>query len=327
MRSLRHTFEFIQSTAEDLNALTSVREGEVKLGEMLKAGFSPALSPKYIVLGISEDLGPQANGGFPGSVTAYGAFLKRFLNVQSNRFLTGDSIGILGEIRSLTDFQGLAQAREAVQELDDFVVEVLRPYVAGGSIPIVIGGGHNNAYPLIKTASLVWGQPVSAINFDPHADFRPLEGRHSGNPFSYAFHEGLLDFYAVLGLHQSYNSRFILEELEKHQMLFSCFDDYLSGAAVFEQDLNVFAQRIHQKPFGLELDMDSIAFMLSSAFSPSGMLLEQARQYVLKMAHSANAKYFHLPEAAPKTPQEEAIVGKALAYLVTDFIKANSELK
>jgi arginase family enzyme len=31
---------------------------------------------------------------------------------------------------------------------------------------------------------------VNAINFDAHSDFRILEGRHSGNGFSYAYEEG-----------------------------------------------------------------------------------------------------------------------------------------
>jgi formiminoglutamase len=33
---------------------------------------------------------------------------------------------------------------------------------------------------------------VNAINFDAHSDFRILEGRHSGNGFSYAYEEGFL---------------------------------------------------------------------------------------------------------------------------------------
>ncbi len=320
MNSQQNTFKFTHFTREKINSLTSSRQGETKLGETISSDPSKA---KYLILGISEDIGPQSNGGFPGSTTAFSAFLKRFLNIQSNQFLSGQSIAILGEITALASFESMEQGRSAVAELDEFVVSILKPYVEKGMIPIVIGGGHNNAYPLIKTVSQTLNQPIRVVNFDPHADFRPLEGRHSGNPFSYAFHDGFMDFYAIMGLHQSYNSQFILDELVKHQMLCSFFDDYLVGKAGFEQDLEAFASRIQSAPFGIELDMDSIAYMPSSAFSPSGMTLEQARQYVLKMAQSPNAKYFHLPEAAPKNPEEEAVVGKALAYLVTDFIKTN----
>jgi formiminoglutamase len=57
--------------------------------------------------------------------------------------------------------------------------------------PIIIGGGHNNSYGNIKGTALQ-RKPVNAINFDAHSDFRILEGRHSGNGFSYAYEEAFL---------------------------------------------------------------------------------------------------------------------------------------
>lgn len=325
MKSSNNAFELNLISVEMLGNLVAVREGETKAGQKMKASESLAdAEVKYVVLGISEDIGPQSNGGFPGSDTAFSCFVKRFVNVQSNAFFSGDSVGIIGEIKSLIKYENAEQGRKAVAELDDFVVQVLTPYVESGLIPIVIGGGHNNAFPLIKTVSQALEKSIGVINFDPHADFRPLEGRHSGNPFSYAFHETFMDFYAVFGLHQNYNSQFILDELAKNEMLFSFQDDYLSGVADFQEDLEHFFEIISQKTYGMELDMDSIAYMPSSAFSPSGMTLEQARKYVIKLASSTEVAYFHLPEAAPKNSQEEAVVGKALTYLVTDFIKSNS---
>jgi formiminoglutamase len=44
---------------------------------------------------------------------------------------------------------------------------------------------------------------VNAINFDAHSD-RILEGRHSGNGFSYAYEEGFLKKYFIFGLHEIY---------------------------------------------------------------------------------------------------------------------------
>jgi formiminoglutamase len=70
--------------------------------------------------------------------------------------------------------------------------------------PII--GGHNNSYGNIKGTALAKGKPVNAINFDAHSDFRILEGRHSGNGFSYAYEEGFLKkFY--FGLHENYTSK------------------------------------------------------------------------------------------------------------------------
>ncbi len=68
-------------------------------------------------------------------------------------------------------------------------------------------------------------------------------------------------------------------------------------------------------------DMDVIRHMPSSAFSPSGMVLEDARAYLRKvMASPRHVHYVHLPEAAPNTPSQGRIVGKALAFLVHDVV-------
>ena len=94
--------------------------------------------------------------------------------------------------------------------------EIVKPYVIKGYIPIVIGGGHNNAYPIIKTISESFNQAIHVFNLDPHADCRALEGRHSGNSFSYAKEHGFIDQYTVFGLHKNYNSEFIYSYLEKN---------------------------------------------------------------------------------------------------------------
>lgn len=72
--------------------------------------------------------------------------------------------------------------------------------------------------------------------------------------------------------------------------------------------------------YGIELDMDCIRFMPSSAFTPSGFSVEQARYFIHAIANLPNCGYLHLPEAAPMDDIEEKITGKTLAYLVWDFI-------
>jgi formiminoglutamase len=47
---------------------------------------------------------------------------------------------------------------------------------------------------------------VNAINFDAHSTFI-LEGRHSGNGFSYAYEEGFLKNILFFGLHENYTSK------------------------------------------------------------------------------------------------------------------------
>ena len=317
-------FKFTPFLQESLLEITTKRVGERKIGEELNTfDRFDNKKVKYFILGISEDIGPQSNGGFSGCTTAFSSFLKRFVNIQSNEFLNGKNTLVLGEITSNVKFENVETGKLLVEELDQFVESIISPYIKLGFIPIVIGGGHNNAFPIIKSVSQVLESAISVINLDPHADFRPLEGRHSGNSFSYAFKQGYMRKYAVMGLHESYNSAFVLDELRRNNFLFSFFDEYLENKADFKIDLTIFYNAVQNDYFGLELDLDSIAFMPSSAFSPSGFTIEEARKYILMMSKSANVQYLHLPEAAPKNDREEAIVGKTLAYLVSDFIKMN----
>ena len=77
------------------------------------------------------------------------------LNTQSNGFLQGEEILVLGhfEIEEPAD-QSITSLRKKVSEIDELVCPLIEKIIAAGKIPIVIGGGHNNAYPIIKAAYL-----------------------------------------------------------------------------------------------------------------------------------------------------------------------------
>ena len=77
-----------------------------------------------------------------------------------------------------------------MKKIDKEVSHVICNIIKQAKIPIIIGGGHNNSYGNIKGLALSKGKPVNAINFDAHTDFRIMEGRHSGNGFTYAFEDG-----------------------------------------------------------------------------------------------------------------------------------------
>ncbi len=327
MKSEFQYFELIKFDEQSILSKLSKRDGETKLGEKIMFDFSDS-SCKYVVLGISEDIGPQANFGFGGSDKAFSSFLPRFLNVQSNRFLSGQEICLYGEIKQTNPFYDIDEARTRIEVLDNFVQSIAEPIIAAGKILIVIGGGHNNAYPLIKSVFGVTNEAIDVFNLDPHSDCRALEGRHSGNPFSYAVANGYLKNYTVLGLHQQYNSESLLNYLDQHSFSYSFYEDYLDGTRDFKSNLqSICSQADSDRSRGIELDMDSIVNMPSSAYTPSGFSVAEARIYMRTLAKLNNIAYIHLPEGAPRNENEEKIVGKTLVYLVVDFIKVNNSRK
>jgi formiminoglutamase len=323
---MKSNFTFSKYSKTSIDRFLSIRDGETKIGQTCQFDYSNNDS-KYVILGISEDIGPQSNLGFSGSDNAFKSFISRFVNMQDNRFLRGNSVCILGEIKSNDLFESIETGRKLISELDEFVKSIIEPIIQLGKIPIVIGGGHNNAFPLIWASSLAKNESINVINLDPHADCRALEGRHSGNPFSYAKHNQYLDHYSVLGLHQQYNNETMYEYLEANNFNFTFFEDYLFNNRSLTQDIEHFAHVSFNKSIGVELDLDTIAFMPSSAFTPSGFTVNDARKYIHTIAKHKNISYLHLPEGAPSTLKEEKVVGKTLAYLVSDFIKQNTNFQ
>ena len=156
MNSVNNNFSFVPTTRDSILSYVSLRDGEVKLGEKV-AVYSDLenFTGKYVVLGVKEDVGPRANLGLSGSDAGYACFLKRFLNMQSNSFLSGEEVLLLGEVIVNTEITELDVLRKCVTELDDLLVSLLVPIYEKELIPILIGGGHNNAYPLIKAFSMV----------------------------------------------------------------------------------------------------------------------------------------------------------------------------
>ena len=196
-------------------------------------------------------------------------------------------------------------------------------------IPIIIGGGHNNAYGNIKGLALAKGKPVNAINFDAHTDFRILEGRHSGNGFSYAFEDGFLKKYFVFGLHENFVSKSVFNTLKEltTRVKFVTYEELeVKREKIFETELEEALEFIKNEPFGVELDLDAIPGIPSSAMTLSGLSVDKARNYIYFMGKHANASYLHICEGAPELDDSKNnhLTGKLIAAMITDFMKAKA---
>jgi formiminoglutamase len=331
-------------TQKDIKSITRIRNQETKLGEKVETiidfpeGLTKSKS-KFVLLGLPEDIGVRANYGRGGAHTAWKPALENILNIQSNQFFTGESLLVLGHIdfdqlmhqslhlnnKSEKDVQ---QLRKMVELIDEVVFEVTKEIIAAGKIPIIIGGGHNNSYPLIKAASTNHvTKQINVLNCDPHTDFRPNEGRHSGNGFSCAFEEGYLNKYAVFGIHESYNTHDVLKRFQElsGQLQYVTFEDlFIAQSTSSENALEELVQFCNSESCGLEIDLDAITNVPTSAKTSSGISPVQARQFVYYATKQLQPIYFHIAEGAPILAHIKADnkTGKLIAYLVADFIKA-----
>lgn len=316
-------------TPSDISAVTNRREGELKIGERVQ--FTSSLDElaqskaQFVLIGIPEDIGVRANYGVAGAGSTWPAALKALLNIQSTPFFNGDEILALGHFEfSAPVAPGIATLQLKVAEIDAAVFPVIQKIVAAGKTPIVIGGGHNNAYPIIKGVSLALEGPIDVVNIDAHADLRPTNGRHSGNGFSYAINDGYLTRYGIFGLHQNYNNNSILQTIAENRHIYPVFfDDLLSTDQSILSAWNNLITKTGQTT-GLELDLDCIEHVLSSAMTPSGFSLNEIRRIIL--TSSKKLAYLHICEGAVALidGRQDQSTAKTIAYLVSDFIKSQS---
>lgn len=340
---------------QDVLALTHVRKFETKLGERVKCmpdntSIEDVLKQtdcNYVLFGVPEDIGVKANQGRSGADSAWFPFLSSFLNIQSNDFLTGENILLIGhfdfndlkiliESNAATPDEKLEAYRHAVNAIDEEVENLVKLISQYKKVPIIIGGGHNNAYPAIKGAAkglhkaeLIQLAQINCINLDAHADYRPVEGRHSGNAFRYADEDGFLNKYCIVGLHENYLQQNVLTDIVNNP-----FIDFITYEDIFINEKRNFIQAIaHATGFteetytGIELDIDIIEKALSSAVTPSGISSLHARQYLNFVATDAKVAYLHISEGATRSDDDivDSTTGKLIGYLVTDFIKAHSQ--
>ena len=339
-------------TKQDILSLTRLRRFETKLGERLQVVKQTATietsvsesSAKFVIIGVPEDIGVKANLGIGGADSAWVSFLHAFLNIQSNDFLEGNDILLLGhfdfsELAGLIDNNAqsydekIEAYRHAVNTIDDEVEHLVKIITQYKKIPVVIGGGHNNSYPCIKGAAkglfkagVLQLAQINAINLDAHADYRPAEGRHSGNGFRYADEDGYLEKYCVVGLHENYLPQNVWMDIVNDPFL-----DVITFEDIFLHEKRSFMQAVaHATGFtedtwcGIELDIDSIEHSLSSASTPVGISPVHARQYISFAAADSKVAYLHIAEGATHLTdgRRDESTGKLISYLVSDFIKA-----
>ena len=314
----------------------SGRAGETRYGE--KAGFVKDLNElkdskaRYVLFGIPEDIGIRANLGKPGASKAWDACLRSLLNIQANQYTNPENLLLLGEVNCKQFMSKAAnideedpnyhvKLGELVSQMDAIVSAVVARIISAGKIPIIIGGGHNNAYGTINGAFKVLSKPVNVLNIDAHTDLRKTDYRHSGNAFSFARKENILGKYRVFGLHQNYTPDYIFKEIMQspndHFRLFEHLTLKSSESIIkaFREELDFTAQ----EDFGLELDCDAIKDFPSSAQSPTGFPINMVRNFIKITSEEKNIRYLHICEAAPKE-NLNFDVGKALSYFITDFI-------
>ena len=169
-----------------------------RLGDWLR-GSALAEDTRVAILGFPSDEGVRRNSGRPGAAEGPAAIREALFKMTPDARDPEPFIALLERAADLGDvpITGTVEADQA--RLGERVGELL----AAGVVPIVLGGGHETAFGHFL-GYVAAGQRVRALNWDAHADVRPLtDGKaHSGSPFRQMLDHpsGLCTGYTVAGL-------------------------------------------------------------------------------------------------------------------------------
>lgn len=344
----------------DLRTMTSGRAGETRLGELLQTCDSDGQLPKgtrIAILGIPEDIGVRANLGRPGTRRMWRDALQALAHMQGNASIDASRIAVAGAVdvrdiqregkaadRALADARReaalggrraaraaesaatlLGRLRELCAEIDGRVESVIAHIRDSGAVPVVIGGGHNNALGILAGCAKSAGCAMRCVNVDLHGDLRAMEGRHSGNPFSYAAHAGTLERYAVIGLQECTANEAVMQALRDPRMRAFTLDAMIRGEIDLAASIDGAVTHLGAGPATLEIDIDCVAGAPASATAASGLSPREIRMCAARLSRELDVHAAHIAEGAPGLgPWPDAMLAKLVAEIVCDIAKGIS---
>jgi formiminoglutamase len=142
--------------------------------------------------------------------------------------------------------------------------------------------------------------------------------------------ESFLEKYAIVGLHENYNPQSMLDDLYSNvNIQYSFYEDiFLHEKLNLMQALAQAFGFTEENFTGVELDMDAVEHIPASAAAPCGISVIQARQYMNFAGHHSKVAYVHICEGgySAENGMKNPLIGKQLATLVSDFIRAALEV-
>ncbi len=173
-----------------------------RLGHLMGRAVVEGAPPRAVIVGFPSDEGVRRNGGRPGAAKGPAAIRQALYRMTPDAGALEAYSATVSHTHDLGDVDVTGDV-EADQER---LADVLAPYLEAGAVTIVLGGGHETAYGHFL-AHVRAAAPVRILNWDAHADVRPLrDGRaHSGSPFRQALEHpsGSCASYSVAGLQPS----------------------------------------------------------------------------------------------------------------------------
>jgi formiminoglutamase len=238
-----------------MESLTHWDREDPRLGQLLGRAVHAGEAPRAVLIGFPTDEGVRRNGGRAGAASAP-AELRQWLHRLTPDARDGTRfVSLLEHTADLGDvvLTGNLDADQAT------LGEVVAGQLNLGRFIIVLGGGHETSYGHFLGYAIAKQRP-SILNWDAHADVRPLRDRlaHAGSPFRQAIEHPTrtLRSYTVAGLQPHSAAAAHVEYVRRH------------GRALFRDEVTPTVMReLYAKleaPGMVSFDMDAV----DQAFAP-----------------------------------------------------------
>lgn len=186
---------------------------DVRVGDLLAAGVRHGERAVAVLIGFPCDEGVRRNRGRPGAARAPQA-----IRAELARLTPGPDPR-LGDLLRRTVDAGDVPLSGDLDADQRRLGDTVASWLERNATPVVIGGGHETSYGHFLGYAAA-GRDVSILNWDAHADVRPLVGGrgHSGSPFRQALEHpsGRCRRYLAAGLQPHRVARAHLDYVHQH---------------------------------------------------------------------------------------------------------------
>lgn len=272
----------------------------------------------FAVIGVPFDTGATYRVGArfgPEGIRSASVLLRPYnpaLNIAIFEHLSGIDYGDLSVVPGY-----LPESHQKIEEQ-------MRPVLAAGVTPIVLGGDHSITLPELRAVAGRFG-PVALIQFDSHGDVWTgyFGGKDThGTPFRRAVEEGLLDVArsSQIGLRGSvYDAGDIQASLDLGFQLFSAGDVRQMG---LDAVIRAVRGRAGDGPCFLTFDIDFVdpTFAPATGTPEVGGFNSWESQYLVRGLQGLNFVAFDLVEVAPPYDNQGATTSLLAANLVYEFV-------
>lgn len=250
--------------------------------------------PRVQIIGFPTDQGVKINGGRPGASKAPALIFEHLVKLTPHP----DHYDVHQKLLRATAGMDTITCNGEVEEDQITLGEVVSDSLKSGTVPIVIGGGHETSFGHFLGYTEV-NKPVHILNIDAHADVRELKhGKaHSGSPFRQAIEHksALCKSYNVLGLNPASISQDHLKFVRSQ------------GTAIYDDELSLEYLQTwldSNKPENLMVTMDMDAVQQSnapgvSAVNASGITKQLWLNLAFELGKHTSVTSFDLCEVNP----------------------------